>query len=72
MIGKDLIPIGLRRITKMTAREDRFLIYLPESLNDLWKWLHAKRIKINVYIELPEEEIETNQKEFHRDFTDEK
>ena len=38
-IVKGLIPLGPRKITRMTNNPDRerYLIYLPSELNDLWR-----------------------------------
>ena len=49
-------PIGGRAVVRMG--KNRFLIYLPTTLNYLWKELHAKNVKVRVYIEIPEEEEE--------------
>ena len=46
-------PIGSRAIVRM-GRE-RYLVYLPTSLNYLWRELHEKKVKVRVYIEVPEE-----------------
>ena len=37
-ISKGLIPLGPRKITRMTNNPDRerYLVYLPSELNDLW------------------------------------
>lgn len=47
-------PIGGRAMVRMG--KDRYLVYLPVSLNYLWKKLHSKKVKVRVYIEIPEEE----------------
>ncbi len=47
-------PIGGRAIVRMG--KDRYLIYLPVSLNYLWKELHSGKVRVRVYIEIPEEE----------------
>jgi len=47
-------PVGSRAVVRMG--KDRYLVYLPISLNYLWKELHDKGIKVRVYIEIPEEE----------------
>jgi|GEM_PF-6967438 len=47
-------PIGGRAIVRMG--KDRYLVYLPVSLNYLWRELHSKKVKVRVYIEIPEEE----------------
>lgn len=47
-------PIGSRAVVRMG--KDRYLVYLPVNLNYLWKELHGKKVKVRVYIEIPEEE----------------
>ncbi len=47
-------PIGSRAVVRMG--KDRYLVYLPVNLNYLWKELHEKKVKVRVYIEIPEEE----------------
>jgi len=47
-------PIGSRAVVRMG--KDRYLIYLPVSLNFLWRELHEKKVKVRVYIEIPDEE----------------
>lgn len=47
-------PIGSRAIVRMG--KDRFLIYLPVTLNYLWKELHERKVKVRVYIEVPEDQ----------------
>jgi hypothetical protein len=39
---------------KKVARlnEDRYVIYLPKEMNELWRELHEHRKKINIYIEI--------------------
>jgi len=44
------IPITGRRITKAGQR---YLIYLPTELNDIWRELHEKKVELNVIIEIP-------------------
>ncbi len=36
--------------------EDRYLVYLPRSLNYLWEELKRKGVKARVYIELPQDD----------------
>jgi len=42
-ISKGLIPLGPRKITRMTNKpeKERYLVYLPLELNDLWREEHA-------------------------------
>ena len=44
------IPLAKRGITKSGQR---YFIYLPTELNDLWRGLHEKKVKVNVIIEIP-------------------
>jgi hypothetical protein len=55
-ISKGLIPLGPRKITRMTSKpeRERYLIYLPLELNDLWREVYESGKKIKVYIEVPE------------------
>ncbi|BEP18035.1 hypothetical protein PYJP_13870 [Pyrofollis japonicus] len=32
--------------------EEKYVIYLPKDLNELWRELHERRRKINIYIEI--------------------
>ncbi|MGB9734540.1 MAG: hypothetical protein ACPL2E_08110, partial [Conexivisphaera sp.] len=41
------IPVGARKVAKLGGR---YAIYLPKHLNDLWKLLHDRRLKIRVYL----------------------
>jgi len=53
-IVKGLIPLGPKRITRMSSKpeQERYLIYLPVELNDLWKEIYESGKKIKVYIEV--------------------
>jgi len=46
-----LIPLGTRRIVRM-GKVERYLIYLPERLNSLWKYLNSEGAKVEVYIRI--------------------
>jgi|MonGeyMetagenome_1017769.scaffolds.fasta_scaffold358977_2 hypothetical protein len=46
-----MVPMAGRKITKAGQR---YLIYLPIELNDLWRELHEKKVELNVIIEIPE------------------
>jgi hypothetical protein len=54
-----IVDIGERRIVMATKDcgkgKPRFLIYLPMERNDLWQLLWEKRVKVKVFIEIPEE-----------------
>ena len=54
-ISKGLIPLGPKKITRMTTNpeKERYLIYLPLELNDLWREVYQSGKKIKVYIEVP-------------------
>jgi hypothetical protein len=53
-ISKGLIPLGPKKITRMTNKpgQERYLIYLPLELNDLWREVYESGRKIKVYIEI--------------------
>jgi len=44
------IPFAGRRITKSG---NRYLLYLPLELNELWEVLHRNKVKLNVIIIVP-------------------
>jgi hypothetical protein len=44
------IPLMRRRLTKSG---NRFLLYLPLELNELWEELHKNKVKLNVIIIVP-------------------
>jgi len=49
-----VIFVGDRYITRMTTHEERYLIYLPTSHNDLWRVIWEGKVKVKVFIEVPE------------------
>ena len=51
LMRKGIIPAGSRKIVRLG--EDRYLVYLPRSLNYVWEELRRKSIKVRVYIEIP-------------------
>ena len=53
-ISKGLIPLGPKKITRMTNKpgQERYLICLPLELNDLWREVYESGRKIKVYIEI--------------------
>jgi hypothetical protein len=55
------IDIGERNIVMATRDygrgKPRFSINLPIERNDLWQLLWEKRIKVKVFIEIPEEKL---------------
>ncbi|MFP3491768.1 MAG: hypothetical protein RXN86_03235 [Vulcanisaeta sp.] len=55
-ISKGLILLGPKKITRMTTNpeKERYLIYLPLELNDLWREVYQNGEKVyKVYIEVP-------------------
>ncbi len=51
LVRRGIIPAGSRTIVRLG--KDRYLIYLPRSLNYVWEELKERNIKIRVYIEIP-------------------
>jgi hypothetical protein len=45
------IPIARRKISRAG---NRYFVYLPIELNDIWRELHEKKAEVNVIIEIPE------------------
>jgi tRNA1(Val) A37 N6-methylase TrmN6 len=45
------IPMAGRKITKAG---NRYMIYLPTELNEIWRELHEKKVELNVIIEISE------------------
>ena len=45
------IPITKRKLSKAG---NRYFIYLPIDLNDIWHELHEKKTEVNIIIEIPE------------------
>jgi hypothetical protein len=54
-ISNGLIPLGPKKITRMTTNPEKecYLIYLPLELNDLWREVYQSGKKIKVCIEVP-------------------
>ena len=48
--SRRIIPLLKKSVAKL-GRE-RYVIYLPIELNELWRELHDSKKKINVYIEI--------------------
>ncbi len=44
------IPLTKR---KLSRAGNRYYIYLPTQLNDIWRELHEKKVEVNVIIEVP-------------------
>jgi hypothetical protein len=45
------IPMAGRKISRAGQR---YFIYLPTELNEIWRELHEKKVELNVIIEIPE------------------
>mgnify|MGYP000176752887 CR=1 FL=1 len=54
LVNPKVLFVGSRFITRMSTKDERFLIYLPSNLNDLWRVLWGRKLKVKVYIEIPE------------------
>lgn len=56
-----IIDVGERSIvlaTKDYGRgKPRFIINLPTTRNDLWRYLWEKKVTVKVFIEIPEEAL---------------
>jgi len=51
----NLVALGEKKITRTSpGRYERYAIYLPSSLNYVWRGLHDRRAKVRFYIEIPE------------------
>jgi hypothetical protein len=57
----EIIDIGLRSITLATRDcgrgKPRFIIYLPIDRNDIWELLWEKKVRVKVFLIIPEEEL---------------
>lgn len=60
LMRKGIIPAGPRKIVRLG--EDRYLVYLPRSLNYVWEELRSKGAKVRVYIEIPTSSRESSEK----------
>lgn len=47
--SRKLLPLGPRHVSKLGGR--RYVIYIPQELNYLWKELNESKVKVKVYIE---------------------
>jgi hypothetical protein len=56
-----IVDVGERHIVMATRDygrgKPRFSINLPIERNDLWQILWEKRVKVKIFIEIPEEEL---------------
>jgi hypothetical protein len=54
----DLGELSISRTSVGKGRRDegqfRFLIYLPKSRSYLWRVLHDSKIKVRIFVQLPE------------------
>jgi len=51
----NVIPLGARKIVRQTEKAGgRYLIYLDHGMNHIWKELYKRKVKVYVYIEIPE------------------
>jgi len=50
---------GTKRITKLG--NDRYAVYLPISMNDLWEELWKSRAKFRVYLEVVESDTSSTE-----------
>jgi hypothetical protein len=39
---------------RLSRAGQRYFIYLPTELNEIWRELHEKKVELNVIIEIPE------------------
>lgn len=44
-----IIPVGDRRLTRAGVSVERYKIWLPETMNTLWRRLWEERRKVEVY-----------------------
>jgi hypothetical protein len=57
-ITRGVVDIGELRISRTTLGKrggERYLIYLPLNRNYLWRELYERRVRVRVFIEIPEE-----------------
>ncbi len=47
--SRKLLPLGPRHVSNLGGR--RYVIYIPQELNYLWKELDESKVKVKVYIE---------------------
>ena len=58
VVTRGVLDAGELRISKTGLGKrggERYLIYLPLNRNYLWKLLHERRVRVRVFIEIPEE-----------------
>ena len=47
--SRKILPLGPIHVSKLGDK--RYVIYLPQELNYLWKELNESKVKVKVYIE---------------------
>jgi hypothetical protein len=62
-----VIDVGERNIVMATKDygrgKPRFIINLPTTRNDLWRYLWEKKVTVKVFIEIPEEALKVKSSE---------
>jgi hypothetical protein len=56
-ITRGVVDVGELRISRTTLGKrggERYLIYLPLNRNYLWRELYERRVRVRVFIEIPE------------------
>jgi hypothetical protein len=66
LLRKNVVDCGKLYVSKTSLGAkrsgERYLIYLPISRNYLWKIIHDSRIKVTVFLQLPENLLKDSQK----------
>jgi hypothetical protein len=64
LVGGRLLDCGELVVSKTTLGRrrvgERFLIYLPGNRCYLWRELHERKVRVRVYLELPESQDRTS------------
>jgi hypothetical protein len=64
LLRRNFIDCGELHIsrTSLGAKKsgERFLIYLPQNRRYLWRLLHGSKLRVRVFVELPEGLAETD------------
>jgi hypothetical protein len=58
VVTRGVLDVGELRISRTTLGKrggERYLIYLPLNRNYLWRELYERRVRVRVFIEIPEE-----------------
>ena len=64
IISAGLIPIGERKITRLTkTKTERYILHLPTTMNDLWRELYEKKVRIKIYIEISKSNVDNYENE---------